>query len=269
MPAFTSTFSLLAIALLLSAPLAHAADNPDAGGPPSGGQNGGSSQGQDRTNKPEEDDFTQTPYTEYGSFNEDKDEEEETKFFQYGRFFGVSLGLGMEFVDGDRGALYDGGFPTFDAKLHYWFDFNWAMDMDFYLAEHYFVGATSTPLSGRYNVSIMHLGLDFKYYFDTKNASSIISFANPYIVIGAGTYTKSTTAAQGQTTGSDTDTQVGFNGGAGVEFALKPRKVYFTLEGKIHIISFNDSGTQDFVSQGIPDLHGNFYTAIGSLLFTW
>ena len=40
--------------------------------------------GSDRTNKPEEDDFTQTPYTEYGSFNEEKEEEEDTKFFQYG-----------------------------------------------------------------------------------------------------------------------------------------------------------------------------------------
>ena len=269
MPAFISTSSLTRIgataftALLFAfvGPLARAADTPNGGAatPPSG----------DRTNKPEEEDFTQTPYTEYGSFNEEKDEEEDTKFFQYGRFFGVSLGLGIETIDGDRGTLYQGGFPTFDGKIHYWFDFNFAIDIDFYLAQHYFVGQPSSALPGRFNVNIMHLGIDFKYYFDTKNLAAAISFANPYLLVGSGTYTKSTVAAQGQASGSDTDTQVGFDAGAGLEFALKPRKVYFTTEARINIVSFNDVNTQAFNSQGLPDLHGNFYTFIASLLFTW
>ena len=82
MPASISTSSLARITataitaalLALASPHAFAADAPNGGAgnttPPSG----------DRTNKPEEDDFTQTPYTEYGSFNEEKDEEEDTKF---------------------------------------------------------------------------------------------------------------------------------------------------------------------------------------------
>jgi hypothetical protein len=246
-------------AISLAAACAHAADAPNGGSP------------NDKTTKPEEEDFSQTPYTEYGSFNEEKDEEEDAKFFQYGRFFGVSLGLGIETVDGDRGTLYQGGFPTFDAKIHYWFDFNFALDIDFYLAQHYFVGQTnaSNPLTGRYNVNITHLGVDFKYYFDTKNLAAAISFANPYLLVGGGTYTKSLSAAQGQSSGADTDTQVGFNAGAGLEFALKPRKVYFTTEARIHVVTFNDANTQDFAGQGINDLHGNFYTFVGSLLFTW
>lgn len=183
----------------------------------------------------------------------------------------MSLGLGIETIDGNRGTLYQGGFPTFDGKIHYWFDFNFAMDIDFYLAEHTF-NAQSTVQGiapGQYNVNIMHLGVDIKYYFDTKNLAAAISFANPYILAGAGTYTKSTVAAGGQATGSDTDTEVGFDAGAGLEFALKPRKLYFTTEARINIVSFHDSSTTDFAGQGLSNLSGNFYTFIGSLLFTW
>ena len=202
----------------------------------------------DRTVKPEEEDFSTTPYTEYGSFNEDKEEEEDNKFFQYGRFFGISLGLGLETIDGDRGTLYQGGFPTFDAKIHYWFDFNFALDINFYLAEHYFI-SSSQLFNGRFNVNILRLGVDFKYYFDTKNLAAAISFANPYVVAGVGSYTKTESSAAGQTSVSDSDTAVGFSGGAGLEFALKPRKVYFTVEAKIHIVTFADND-----SPGFPEL---------------
>src|SRR5947209_990104 len=50
--------------------------NPSAGGPRG-----------DRTLQPEEEDFTNTPYTEYGEFNEEEEEAADTRFFQYGRFF--------------------------------------------------------------------------------------------------------------------------------------------------------------------------------------
>jgi opacity protein-like surface antigen len=256
---FVSALALLATLSAVSPLRSAMAADPT---PPSGG-------GTDRTVKPEDEDFSSTPYTEYGSFNEDKEEEENNKFFQYGRFFGISLGLGLETVDGDRGTLYQGGFPTFDAKIHYWFDFNFALDINFYLAEHYFI-SSATLFNGRFNVNILRLGVDFKYYFDTKNLAAAISFANPYVVLGAGSYTKTESSATGQTSVSDSTTAVGFSGGAGMEFALKPRRVYFTVEGKIHIVTFNDNDTQAFqASNGLPDLHGNFYTFVGSILFTW
>jgi opacity protein-like surface antigen len=257
---FTSKVAFIAIVLGLSLPcLARAADN---------GPQGGSAPPTDRTNKPEEEDFSTTPYTEYGAFNQDKEEEEDTRFFQDGRFFGVSLGLGVETVDGNRGALYQGGFPTFDFKIHYWFDFNFALDIDFYYAKHYF-NSVSTLYNGYWNVNILHLGVDLKYYFDTKNLSAAISFANPYLIVGGGSYTKTQSNTIGNTTTSESDSQLGFSGGAGLEFALKPKKVYFTAEAKIHIISFQDTNTNAFQQDGYSNLNGNFYTFIGSILFTW
>jgi hypothetical protein len=220
-----------------------------------------------RTAKPEEDDFTGTPFTEYGEFNESNDEDEDARFFKHGRFFGASLGLGFEFLDGNRGALWQGGFPMVDFKLHYWFNFNLALDIGFFTASHFF---ESTALSGlgKVDVNILHVGLDIKYYFETKNLSAPISFANPYVLVGAGSFSKTQNSIAQPA--PDTDNSLGISGGGGLEFAMVPRKSYFAVEAKVHTVKFRDTYTEIYkTSNNLPDLTGLFYTFSASILFTW
>ena len=172
----------------------------------------------DRSLQPEEEDFSTTPYTQYGEYDEQGDEDDTIRFLQHGRLFGISLGLGLESADGNRGTLWQGGFPLVDARIHYWFDFNFAMDLALYYVHHYY----DTTEQGHTNVSMMRVGLDLKYYFDTKNLSAPISFANPFIVAGVAAYTKSESNVQNAST-TDTDTEPGISVGAGLEFALVPR----------------------------------------------
>lgn len=219
-----------------------------------------------KADKPEDEDYSTTPFTEYGEFHESSDEDADTKFFQYGRFFGVSLGLGFQFIDGYRGSLWQGGFPMVDVKVHYWFDFNVALDLGFFTAAHYF-DSTSTTFLGHYDVNIFHMGLDVKYYFNTTNLSAALSFANPYILLGAGAFSKTQTSSV--QANLDTDTSIGLSAGFGLEFILTPRKTYFEIETKIHIVNFKDTSTTLFQSMSIPNLSGNFYTISGNLLFTW
>jgi opacity protein-like surface antigen len=218
---------------------------------------------------PEEDDFSGSAYTDYGEFNNQEAEEEaDERFFQYGRFFGISVGLGYEPILGNRGQLWQGGFPTIEFKLHYWFDFNFALCLDVYSASHFFEHPDTAI--GHEDINLVHLGLELKYYFDVKNLSSTISFANPYITAGVGPYTKTQTATQVNTT--DTDTSIGLSIGAGLEFAVSPKKVYFEFEGRMHIVSFKDTFTTEFSgpgSLGLDDLTGQFVTVTGSVLFTW
>ena len=220
----------------------------------------------EKTMQPEDEDYSNTPFTEYGEFNEDSDEEADQKFFQYGRFFGVSVGLGLESVDGGRGLLWQGGFPMVEVKVHYWFDFNFALDLGFFSASHSFEG---TSREGHVDVNMIHLGVDLKYYFDTKNLSAPISFANPYLLAGGGPFTKTSNFGNGGV--ADQDSAVAFNFGAGLEFAIKPRKAYFELEGKMYFVKFKDSGSTAYkdAPRGIPDLGGNFYTLTAAVLFTW
>jgi hypothetical protein len=230
-------------------------------GPTSGGENKAA---ESKTNKAEEDDFSGTPFTEYGEFNESAEEEEETRFLKYGRFFGVSLGLGFEFVDGNRGALWQGGFPMFDFKLHYWFDFNLALDIGFFTAQHFF--DTTVLNQGHVDINMLHVGVDIKYYFDTKNLSAPISFANPYILLGAGTFSKTQNSLVQQS--QDSDISMGLSGGAGLEFAIVPKKTYFAVEGKMHVITFKDTYSTIY-QPTLENLSGFFYTFSGSVLFTW
>jgi hypothetical protein len=225
----------------------------------------GAENSKERTLQPEEDDHSSTPFTEYGEFNEEAEEAADTKFFQYGRFFGVSLGFGYQGIAGNRGLLYQGGFPAVDFKVHYWFDFNVALDLGIYTATHFF----DIPSQGEHvDVRLLQAGLSIKYFFDTKNLTAAISFANPYLLVGFGSYTKTETSTLEEQT--DPDTVVGLNAGGGLEFAVRPRKTYFQIEGRLHFPQFKDTFLGRFKgATGIEDLSGAFYTVVGSILFTW
>lgn len=227
----------------------------------------------DKTLQPEEEDFTGTPFTEYGEFNEESDEISDTRFFQHGRFFGASLGLGFQEISGNRGILWQGGFPAVDFKVHYWFDFNVALDLNVYTSSHFFetsVDEGGASVLEHVDINMVRLGADIKYYFDTKNLTAAVSFANPYVLAGFGPYSKTETSSKDGTV--ETDSNVGLNLGAGLEFPIKHRKAYFTLEGKMHLVTFKDTYTDRFQSSKsapLQDLTGQFFTATASLLFTW
>lgn len=208
-----------------------------------------------------------TPFTEYGEFNEEADEAAETKFFQYGRFFGVSLGVGIEGVTGNRGLLWGSGFPMLDFKVHYWFDFNNALDLGFFNVKHMY--EVDTALGGQYDVTMFRFGVDVKHYFDTKDLSAAISFANPYVLLGAGSFTKTEVPDSAGTAATDTDSAFGLSVGGGLEFVITPRKSYFELEGKLHTVTFKDTYSSMYNSYTGGDLSGYFYTVTANVLFTW
>ena len=79
-----------------------------------------------------------SPFLEYGDFNMNEEENEDTQFFQYGRFFGLSLGIGYQSATGNRGKLYTAALPRFDARIQYWFGFHLAGDLGVFFANHSF-----------------------------------------------------------------------------------------------------------------------------------
>jgi len=241
------------------------APDPSQQGQVQGQPNPGSTEAPSPAPKVERDDYSGTPYTQYGEFHEANEEEETIRFLQFGRLFGVSLGTGFEFVDGYRGALWSGGFPVVDFKVHYWFDFNIAMDLGVYTAYQYY--NTTAGNLGHTDVNLVHVGVDVKYYFPVRNLSAALSFANPYILLGVGSYTKTEISNQAGT--NTQDTELGVAGGLGLEFVISPKKTYFSLEGKINVVTFKDTYYTTFSTVGLPNLTGNFYTVTGSILFTW
>ena len=230
------------------------------GAPPADNQSADGS----KTAKPEEEDYSGTPFTEYGEFNETEEEEADAKFFQFGRFFGVSLGMGFQFADGNRGSLWQGGFPVIDFKIHYWFDFNVGLDLGFNTAYQYY--NTQAQNQGRVDVNWLRVGVDIKYYFPVKNLSAAISFANPYIFFGIAAFSKSENSISNQIPAADSS--LGLSGGAGFEFVVSPKKTFVELEFRANIVTFQDTFTTTFAPT-LANLTGNFYDVTLSLLFTW
>jgi hypothetical protein len=220
---------------------------------------------EDRTQVPEEDDFASTPHTQYGEFSEDEDEAETLRFYQYGRLFGVGFGLGGAGATGKRGLLFQTGFPTVDLRTTYWFDFNFALDLAITNMKFDY----DHPATNAVNVNITAIGLDLKYYFDTRDASAPIAFANPYLIGGFGSYTYSQFFTNDNST--EKDSSFGLSGGMGLEFAIKPKKVSFGVCAKIHSVKFKDTDTARFASQDpkIDNMNGLFYSVIAGFLFTW
>jgi hypothetical protein len=228
--------------------------------------------GAGRTTEPEEDDYKQTPYTSFGEFGDD-DEAEDTKFFQYGRFFGVSLGLGYEGATGNRGSLYTGGLPSFAVRVHYWFDFNFALTLGIYSAKHQYTGfkeSTGGTTTQKNDVDIFEFGAELRYYFDTKDATAPVTFAGPFLLVGLGNYSKSETDVSSPDAVAK-DSALGISFGGGLEFPLKPRKVYLDLETQFRAVSFKDDGLSVTASNGkvIKDSSGMLFTLMASVLFTY
>jgi hypothetical protein len=265
----SSLLALLAAFVLLSSLLVRPvlADEPPP--PASGAANPG---GGGRTTQPDDDDYKETPYTSFGEYN-DEDEAEDTKFFQYGRFFGVSLGLGYEGATGNRGSLYTGGLPAFALRVHYWFDFNFALTLGIYSSKHQytgFKGSTGSSTMQVNDVDIFGLGAELRYYFDTRDSSAPITFAGPFLIVGAGSYTKSEDDVSSPDT-VDKENALGLSFGGGLEFPLKPRKAYFDLEATFRTVSFSGDGLPVTTTGGkvVSNTSGMLFTMMASILFTY
>ncbi len=226
--------------------------------------------GASRTQQPEEDDFRETPYTSFGEFN-DEEETEDMRFFQHGRFFGVSLGLGYEGAMGNRGALYTGGLPALEVRVHYWFDFNFALTLGVYSAKHQYTGTRDgVDPAEKNDFSLFKYGAELRYYFDTRDATAPVTFAGPFLLAGIGNYSKSESSVTSPGAVAR-DNAMGLSFGGGLEFPLKPRKSYLNLEAKFHSVSFNDTGLPVLTAGGttVPDTSGLFFTVLASILFTY
>ena len=231
----------------------------------------GSAHAQSISTPEQDDDIVSSPYSGYGEFNNDEDEAQDEHFFQYGRFFGVGLGIGATSPTGNAGRIYQGGFPTLDFRLICWLDFNFALALGIQNSKHSY----DIQPDGATSVNLFRLIPQIRYYFDTHNLSAPISFVGPYLIAGAGIYRRTDNIGAGSasttTAGVVQEEQgMGFNLGAGLELTLKPKKTFLNIEGMAHFVNFNDQFDSKFnTTAGIPDKSGSWFSISAILLFTW
>ena len=190
-----------------------------------------------------------------------EEENDDALYFQYGRFFGVSLGAGYQAATGNRGKLYDAALPRLDIRMHYWFNFNFAMDLGVWFANHQFSYLKETT-----QVKLIGYGIHLKYYFDVKDSSAALTFANPFLELGAGAISKSETTNASSL--PDTDSTISADVGGGLEFPVVYKKTYFIVEALYHTQSFKDT-IESRYNLRVDDLSGGFITIMGHFMFVW
>ena len=257
---FKSSPLTLLFALSLLTCSAHAQNPPPAIPPGQGAQ--GESPNSIPPKKEESNLFdSASPYLDYADFNMNEEENEDTLYFQYGRYFGVSLGLGYQTATGNRGKHYQAALPRVDARIQYWFGFHFAGDLGIFFANHSFSdGSLNT------DVKLIGYGFHLKYYFDVKDSAAPISFANPFFMAGVGAMSKSQTTAT--STEADSDSTMSVDFGGGFEFPVVYKKTYLSLEALYHTQSFIDTRETKY-SAIVPNLEGGFFTLLAHFMFVW
>jgi len=220
----------------------------------------------------------------FSDFNEDLEAAqilEDERFYRYGRFFSFIASLGTTTFDGNRGRAYEDELPSYGLSLLYFSDFQNAMGLGLEFSKHnmFFPDPTKGVKDGEetgfgfIEVSMLRVFFSYRYYIDTANLGTALTYSNPYF-IGRMEYWYTTSKFIDQDVlADDSGGGLGFGLGFGLEFPVKIKESYLGLEFLYHTVNFHDKFTNNFESEdggvGFDDLTGDGYSTKVSYVFSW
>lgn len=227
-------------------------------------------------------------FTDFSEDVENSKLVEDERFYRYGRFFSFNLSLGLTTFDGNRGIAYDNLPPSYGLSFTFFKDFQNAMGIGFEYSKHSmflkdavlgFPDKTGNCAPngcppGMVDVSMLRVFLSYRYYIDTSNLGTAITYSNPYL-IGRMEYWYTTNKFVDQKNlENDTGGGLGAAMGFGLEFPIEIKESYIGLEFLFHSVAFHDKNTQAYSPLnpggfGYADLGGNAYSTMLSYVFNW
>lgn len=219
----------------------------------------------------------------FADFNEDVENAkvvEDERFYRYGRFFSFNASLGFTTFDGNRGIAYENQPPSFGLSFTFFKDFQTALALGLEFSKHSMflkdpVNAFRDKTApGLVEVNMLRVFLGYRYYIETANLGTAITYSNPYLV-GRLEYWYQTNKYVDQTDlPKDTGGGLGFGAGFGLEFPVELKEAYIGLEFLVHTVNFPDKNTQKFApvnpgGYGFDNLGGNAYSTMVSYVFNW
>lgn len=228
----------------------------------------------------------------FSDFNEDLEstqELEDERFYRYGRFFSVNLGGGMTTFTGNRGRAYDDNPPTFHLSVNYFLDFQKAILLGVEFSKHTMIldtnvnGYQEIASLGAVVTDMTRVFTGFKYYVDTADLGTAITYSNPYLVGRLEYWYQTNSFIDQKQLPKQKGGGIGAAGGFGLEFPIELKKSYVNVEFLYHVVNFFDKFTQDYrqaldpvtkeptaeAKYGYEDLSGNVFSLIVSYNFTW
>jgi hypothetical protein len=218
----------------------------------------------------------------FTDFNEDipgAQMAEDERFYRYGRFFSFQIGLGLTTFDGNRGQAYENEPPTYALGLQYFMDFQTAFGLGFEYSKHHFFidqGVKDFEVNppGLIAVSILRFFFSYRYYLDTADLGTAITYAHPYFTGRLEYWYLSNKFVDQSGLADDSGGGFGFGAGFGGEFPIKIKESYINAEFLYHSVNFHDKFTQAYRPLqpggfGFDDLTGNVWTTIVSYVMSW
>ncbi len=210
---------------------------------------------------------------------------EDERFYRYGRFFSVNLGIGHTTFTGNRGTAFADKFPTFHFSLSYFLDFLSAVNFGVEFSKHQMTIDFSSKRFpnnadiGAIDVSIIRPFVAYRFYIDTSNLSSVFTYSNPYFT-GRLEYWYQTNkfldSPNAITDGQEKGGGLGGGFGLGVEFPLEFKKRYLGIEALIHPVNYFDGdvtswrpGPTNPDPVGYDDLKGLGWSVKTTFNLTW
>jgi hypothetical protein len=220
----------------------------------------------------------------FTDFNEDMENSkvvEDERFYRFGRFFSFNVGLGLTWFDGNRGNAYDNLNPSYALSFTFFKDFQTALNLGLEFSKHsmYLSSATygfpdySTGV-GLIEVNMLRVYLGYRYYIDTANLGTAITYSNPYFT-GRLEYWYQTNKYVDQTKlPQDSGGGLGMGLGFGLEFPIEVKETYWGIEFLMHSVNFFDKNGYKYQptssgTYGYKDLGGFGYSTMVNYVFNW
>jgi len=222
----------------------------------------------------------------FSDFNEDLETAKVAEFeryYRYGRFFSFNLGLGVTMFDGNRGYAYENQLPSYSLSFTFFQNFRVAYGLGVAFSKHHMflpdptrghtpVGGSTGP--GFVDVSMLRTFFSSRYYLDTADLGTAITYSNPY-VIGRIEYWYLTNKFIDQSeTPDDSGGGLGFGLGCGLEFPIKLKESFLGVELLFHTVNFHDKFTNAYQARndgefGYEDMSGNAWSTTINYIISW
>ncbi len=195
----------------------------------------------------------------FQDFNEDLEAAqvaEDERFYRYARFFGVNIGLGFTTFTENRGLAYTDNHPSIHFSLQYFMDFQNAFVLGMEYSKHtmfidtYVIGSP-TEIIGAVETNMLRPFFGYRYYIDTSDLGTAITYSNPYFVGRVEYWYQTNTFPENDNFSDQSGGGIGTGIGFGLEFPIEIKRNYFNVEFLYHRVNFFDKFTNDY--RQIPD----------------
>ena len=231
----------------------------------------------------------------FNDFNEELEESqvlEDERYYRFGRFFTFQVGIGGTGFTGNRGAVTAAEPPGYTLGFVYFLNFNVAFGIGLDFSKHNMIFRDRTfSFSNQENgpglveVSFLRPYFSVRYYLDTSNLGTAITWSNPHLIGRLEFWNQTNDFIDQPTIGEQTGGGLGFGLGFGLEFPIVLKEYYVSLRFLYHTVNYFDKFTQGFRSvlldpngaptvenplgDGIDDLTGDAYSIFVSYVVNW